>query len=62
MAEFHVDDMAHGGEAVGRHEGKAVFVGGAIPGERVRVSIVSEKSNWARADLEEVLTQASARV
>lgn len=62
MAEFDVDDMAHGGEAVGRHEGKAVFVGGAIPGERVRVSIVREKSNWARADLEEVLTQASARV
>ncbi len=59
--EIDVHDMAHGGEGVGRHDGKAVFVAGAIPGERVRVTLVTEKRNWARADLEEVLTPVSAR-
>ena len=62
LVEVDVHDLAHGGEAVGRHEGKAIFVGGAIPGERVRVSVVKEKNNWARANLEEVLKQSPARV
>ena len=60
--EIDVHNMAHGGEAVGRLHGKAVFVGGAIPGERVRVSVVREKASWARAELEEVLIPASTRV
>ncbi|MDH3261049.1 MAG: class I SAM-dependent RNA methyltransferase [Acidimicrobiia bacterium] len=60
--EIDLYDMAHGGEAVGRHHGKTVFVGGAIPGERVRASIVREKAAWARADLEEVLASAPTRV
>ena len=60
--DLDVHDMAHGGEGVGRYEGKAVFVAGAIPGERVRVSITAEKSSWARARLEEVVTPAPARV
>ena len=62
LVEVDIHDLAHGGEAVGRHEGKAVFVGGAIPGERVRVSVVKEKNNWARANLEEVLEQSPSRV
>ena len=62
VVELDVHDMAHGGEAVGRYDGKAVFVAGAIPGERVRVSVVSDSGTWARADLEEVLTPAPARV
>ena len=62
VVDLDVHDMAHGGEAVGRHDGKAVFVAGAIPGERVRVSLVSDSGTWARAHLEEVLTPAPARV
>ena len=62
LIEVDLHDMAHGGEAVGRFEGKAVFVGGAIPGERVRVSVVKEKSNWVRATLEEVLQHSPSRV
>jgi 23S rRNA (uracil1939-C5)-methyltransferase len=60
--EIDVHDMAHGGEGVGRHDGKAVFVAGAIPGERVRVTLATEKKSWARADLEEVLSPVATRV
>lgn len=53
--------MAHGGEAVARHDGKAHFVAGALPGDTVRVTITRDKGNWARADLVEVLTPSDDR-
>lgn len=57
-----LDAIAHGGEAIGRHGGKAVFVPYAIPGERVRVEIVDAKERWARARLVEVLESSADRV
>lgn len=41
--------LAHGPDAVGRHEGRVVFVPQTAPGDRVRVRIVEEHGNWARA-------------
>lgn len=60
--ELTLDAIAHGGEAIGRHGDKAIFVPYAIPGERVRVEIVEEKERWARARLLEVLTPSPDRV
>ena len=64
MAPFvlHLDDIAYGGAAVGRHEGKAVFVPGGIPGEDVRVEIVEDKARYAQARLLEVLAPSPDRV
>lgn len=55
-------DMAYGGEAVGRFEGKAIFVPYAIPGETVQVQVVSDKGRFARARLLEVTTPSPHRV
>lgn len=60
--DLDLDAIAHGGEAMGRHAGKVVFVPFAIPGERVRVEIVEERERWARARLVEVLTPSPDRV
>jgi len=60
--ELTLDAIAHGGEALGRHAGKVVFVPYAIPGERVRVEIVQEKARWARARLLDVLETSPDRV
>lgn len=60
--ELTMEGIAHGGEAIGRHAGKTIFVPYAIPGERVRVAIVEEKARWARARLVEVLTPGADRV
>jgi len=57
-----LSDMAYGGEAVGRFEGKAIFVPYAIPGETVRVQVVSDKGRFARARLLEVVTPSPQRV
>ena len=32
-------DMAHGGDAVGRYEGRVIFVPMALPGETVTVAL-----------------------
>jgi 23S rRNA (uracil1939-C5)-methyltransferase len=62
IIELTLDGIAHGGEALGRHAGKVVFVPYAIPGEHVRVEIEQEKARWARARLLEVLTPSPDRV
>ena len=59
---LYLDQIAHGGEAIGRYQGKVVFVPFAIPGERVRVHLTEEKRSYARAELLEVLQPSSDRV
>lgn len=54
--------MAHGGEALGRHEGKVIFVPYALPGEEVFVEIVQDKGRYARARLSEVVEPSPDRV
>jgi 23S rRNA (uracil1939-C5)-methyltransferase len=54
--------MAHGGAALGRHEGKVIFVPYALPGETVRVQIIDDQTRYAHARLLEVLTPSTDRV
>ena len=54
--------LTHAGEGIGRHEGRAIFVPFALPGEIVKIEIVEEKKNFARARLVEVLSPAPERV
>ncbi|CAN5209059.1 TRAM domain-containing protein [soil metagenome] len=60
--ELDVTNIAHGGVSVARHDGRVVFVGDAIPGERVRARITedSKKSFW-RAETVEVLQPSEHR-
>ena len=53
--------MAHGGDALGRHEGKVIFVPYAIPGETVRVEIKDDRGHYAFARLVEVLDPSAER-
>ena len=61
MMELHPHDMAHGGEAVARHDGKAYFIPGAMPGEVVEATVVEDKGSWARTALVEVLVASPDR-
>ena len=60
--ELRLTDMAHGGEALGRYEGKVVFVPYAIPGEEALVEIIEDKGSYARAQLVEILSPSPHRV
>lgn len=59
---IEIDAMAHGGDAIGRHEGRAIFVPYTIPGEAVRVEITEDHERYARARLVEVVEPSSARI
>ena len=54
--------MAHGGAALGRHEGKVIFVPYALPGETVLVEILEDKDRYAHARLLEVLEPSRDRI
>ena len=62
IIELELNDLAYGGDAVGRYEGRAIFVPGALPGELVRAQLMRERSNYARAMLVEVLRPSPDRV
>jgi 23S rRNA (uracil1939-C5)-methyltransferase len=59
---LELTSMAHGGAALGRHEGKVVFVPYALPGETVRAEVVEDRDRYAHARLLEVLEPAPERV
>lgn len=54
--------LTYGGDAMGRHAGKAIFVPFALPGETVRARIVEDRKNFARAELLEILSPSPRRV
>ncbi len=58
---LRIDSLAYGGSAVGRHEGKAVFVPLAAPGDTVRCRPVREKKNYVEAQLEELIEPSALR-
>ncbi len=62
VIELELADLAYGGDAVGRFQGRAVFVSGGLPGELVRAELTRERSNYARATLVEVLRPSPDRV
>ena len=62
--EVAVGPVGHGGFCVARHEGRAVFVRHALPGERVLVEVTegTEGDRFWRADAVEVLDASAHRV
>lgn len=61
MVELHPHDIAHGGEAVARVDGKAHFIAGVMPGEVVEATIVEDRGSWARAALVRIIEPSPER-
>lgn len=55
------DAIAHGGEAVCRHEGLVVFVPGLLPGETAAVRITSAKKSFARGQIVDLVSASPER-
>jgi 23S rRNA (uracil1939-C5)-methyltransferase len=61
--DLRVDALAHGGNGVARTEGGyVVFVGGGIPGDRVRARVFKRKRAYAEARAIEVLEPSPDRI
>jgi 23S rRNA (uracil1939-C5)-methyltransferase len=59
---LQLDTMTYGGEALGRHSGKAIFVTGGLPGELVRIVVEDDRARFARGRVVEVIEPAPDRV
>jgi 23S rRNA (uracil1939-C5)-methyltransferase len=57
-----IDDLAFGGEGVGRADGYVVFVPGGVPGDRLRVRLEQARSRFGRAVIEAVEQPSPHRV
>ncbi|MGC5076955.1 class I SAM-dependent RNA methyltransferase [Agrococcus sp. DT81.2] len=62
IVELTIDNVAHGGRFVGRHEGRVVFVPDTIPGETVRAQVVDVKKSFATAVALDVVEASPDRV
>jgi 23S rRNA (uracil1939-C5)-methyltransferase len=61
VIEVTAERMAYGGDAVARYEGLTVFVPLAAPGDRLRVRIAEMKKRFARAAIQEIISESPAR-
>ena len=57
-----LESIAPGGDALGRLEGKPVFIEGGAPDETVLCRIRHENKTWARAELLEIIEPSPVRV
>jgi len=62
VAEVEIADLSHDGRGVARIDGKAVFVAGALAGERVRMRYTGKHRHYDEAVVDEVLLASPDRV
>lgn len=60
--QLTITAIAAGGDGVGRHEGKAVFVPRTAPGDRVRVRVTESRPSLDRAEMVDILEPGPGRV
>jgi 23S rRNA (uracil1939-C5)-methyltransferase len=60
--ELVVDDLAFGGDGVGRADGYVMFVRGGLPGDRLRVRVTEARGRYGRGVIESVVTPSPDRV
>lgn len=57
-----VNDLDPFGQGVARHNGKALFIAGALPGEQAEVTVTDDKRNFAQAVVKRRLNDSPERV
>ncbi len=62
VLETDITDLLHDGRGVAHVDGKAVFVAGALSGERVRLRFTAKHRHYDEAVVEEVITASPDRV
>jgi len=60
--EFAIEDMSSEGQGIGKIEGMAVFVDGAVVGDLVKAELTKLKKNYAFGRLTEILEPSDQRV
>jgi 23S rRNA (uracil1939-C5)-methyltransferase len=63
VTELSIESLAYGGDAIAHlADGRAAFVRGACPGDRVEADIVEDHGRFVRAEVREILEPSPDRV
>jgi len=62
IVELWIDNMAFGGQGIARLDGLAVFVKGALPGDRALAGIIKKKKAYAEARMIKLLYPSPDRI
>jgi 23S rRNA (uracil1939-C5)-methyltransferase len=61
IGPLKINSLAFGGSGVARHEGRVIFVRGAVPGDSVRVRLLRVKKRYAEAEAVQFERMSPAR-
>lgn len=61
LIDLTIDTLTLGGRGLGRDQGKAVFVPGTAPGDRLRCRVTHSRTHYAEAELVELLQPSPLR-
>lgn len=62
LTEIQIEDISQSGEGIGRYQGMAVFIPGAMPGDIVSAEIVKQKKSYAIGRLIEITALSPDRI
>ncbi|ENO88927.1 23S rRNA (uracil(1939)-C(5))-methyltransferase RlmD [Thauera linaloolentis] len=62
MSAAVIESLDHEGRGIAHVDGKAVFIEGALPGERVEYTVLRERPRYAQAETARVLKASAQRV
>lgn len=62
IIELKIDKIVNGGEGLGYHNDFAIFVPMSVPGDVVKVKIISVKKSYARGLIQEIITPGEERI
>ncbi|WP_081668503.1 23S rRNA (uracil(1939)-C(5))-methyltransferase RlmD [Butyrivibrio sp. MC2013] len=60
--DVEITDIGNDGEGIGRVDGYTLFVKDAVIGDRLRVSVMKAKKNYAYAHLDQIITPSPYRI
>lgn len=60
--EVSIDDLSHDGRGVAEHDGKKVFIHGALPGERITARLTDRRRHFDEAETLEILEASPDRI
>lgn len=62
LENIEVRGYAAEGKSLARHEGKVIFIQGAVPGDVVNLILTKNKKDWAEARVKDFISYSSDRV
>jgi 23S rRNA (uracil1939-C5)-methyltransferase len=62
LNDILVSDYAAEGKALARHDGKVIFISGAVPGDTVDLQLTKNKKDWAEARVTHIKDFSKERV